>query len=548
MRNFAALLLLLVTTSLPAQENTCQSLLTRKGLSQRASVPIGSCGNCHTGSTLSPLLAARLGNPDGNRWIRGDEILIWLGQKTTPDNAQAENSKDLSAIDRHSQAWTSLRSKTAEQMGKVLGKPNQLHRDPACLACHSSLPVYELEKDSAGLVSAHYETDIRLTSGVSCEGCHGPAGDSLGADGPQKPGWGTAHVSPDNWRYLTPAEKCDHGYYDVRSVVSRTRLCVSCHVGNAELGRVITHEMYAAGHPPLPPFELQTFEQQMPRHWQEYHEKPQDMRTRFEAQTSYQPAEPTELKTRELLISALVTWSESLKLTADLAEQKTVVDFVKSPWPEFAQFDCYACHHDLRHDGWRQQSQVRGRPGRPRLTPWPATLAELAWQITSTDPASGSSAPFAGFASVQQASVAAPFGDTVELMTATRSAAAAADQLIDRLQNTPLTAQQQQAVSTALLQKGTSGTVDYDSARQLAWSWLLLNSTDQNRQSLFPELFLQLHQGRAEADPIPGSENLSVTVIRIDPALSLPPIANYDPISFRKAFEALSQSPPPRTP
>ena len=144
--------------------------------------------------------------------------------------------------------------------------------------------------------------------------------------------------------------------------------------------------------------------------------------------------------------------------------------------------------------------------------------------------------------------MAAPFGDTVELMTATRSAAAAADQLIDRLQNTPLTAQQQQAVSTALLQKGTSGTVDYDSARQLAWSWLLLNSTDQNRQSLFPELFLQLHQGRAEADPIPGSENLSVTVIRIDPALSLPPIANYDPISFRKAFEALSQSPPPRTP
>ena len=32
-------------------------------------------------------------------------------------------------------------------------------------------------------------------------------------------------------------------------------MCLSCHLGNAREGRVVTHEMYAAGHPPLPGFE-----------------------------------------------------------------------------------------------------------------------------------------------------------------------------------------------------------------------------------------------------------------------------------------------------
>ncbi|MFN5623945.1 MAG: hypothetical protein ACK5DM_08365, partial [Planctomyces sp.] len=71
---------------------------------------------------------------------------------------------------------------------------------------------------------------------------------------------------------------------------------------------------------------------------------------------------------------------------------------------------------------------------------------------------------------------------------------------------------------------------------------LLLNSaTADEQQKLFPQLFLQLHQGRAESDPIPGS-NETVTVIRIDPALSLPPIAGYDPQSFRAAFETIRKS------
>lgn len=541
MRSIAALLLMLTAASLPAQDNSCQALFTRTGFTQRTSLPIGNCGDCHSGSTQSPRVAARLGNPAGSKWIRGDEILIWLGETSVADASQTPAPRDLAAVDRHAQAWTSLRSTTAEQMGRVLGKPGQLHRDRACLACHTSLPVYNLECESDGLISADLESDVRLTSGVSCEGCHGTSGDAAtqGADLPN--GWGTAHFALRNWRNMAPVEKCRHGYLDVRSVASRTRICVSCHVGNAELGRVVTHEMYAAGHPPLPPFELQTFEQQMPKHWREYHEKPELLRQEFEAATGLKPADPAELQARELLVSALITWSESMKLTADLAEQKAPQELVRSEWPEFAQFDCYACHHDLRHDGWRQQAQIKGHPGRPRLIPWPATLAELAWNVTSSTPEAAAT-PGIGFAEVRQATVSTPFGDTRKLIKAARAAAASAEQIASRLETSTLTTQQQQAVTAGLLNAGTAATLDYDSARQIAWSWLLLNSaTADEQQKLFPQLFLQLHQGRAESDPIPGS-NETVTVIRIDPALSLPPIAGYDPQSFRAAFETIRKS------
>jgi len=545
MRSVSALLLLLAATTLPAQEPRCQSLLTREGLSLRTSLPTGNCADCHAGSTRSPRVAARLGNLAGEKWIRGDEILIWLGETLSADNTQTPVTRDLSAVDRHAQAWTSLKSPLAEQMAVVLGKPGQLHRDRACLACHTSLPVYNLTVDPDGLISEDYQHQPQLaallTAGVSCEGCHGTSGEAKDSNQPR--GWGSAHFSMEDWRFLSPAEKCSHGYMDVRSVIPRTKICVSCHVGNAELGRVVTHEMYAAGHPPLPPFELQTFEQQMPKHWKEYSEKPAALRQEFETRTGAAPADPAEIKARELLVSALITWSESLKLTADLAEQKAPADLVRSAWPEFAQFDCYACHHDLKHDGWRQQAQVKGRPGRPRLIPWPATLAELAWQVGSTN-ANEPATPLSGLLQVQQATVSVPFGETPALITAARTAAAAAEQLAAQIENTRLTPQQQQAITASLLKMGTAGTVDYDSARQIAWSWLLLNpATAEQQAKLFPQLFLQLHQGREESDPIPGSTE-KVTVIRIDPALSLPPIAGYQPQTFRAAFDAIRQSQP----
>ena len=44
----------------------------------------------------------------------------------------------------------------------------------------------------------------------------------------------------------------------VRDPVRRTELCLSCHLGSTSENKMVTHAMYAAGHPPLPGFEMET--------------------------------------------------------------------------------------------------------------------------------------------------------------------------------------------------------------------------------------------------------------------------------------------------
>lgn len=81
MRSVAALLLMLTAASLPAQDSSCQSLFTPAGLTQRTSLPLSGCRQCHIPQIeLADEDAARIGNPERTKWIRGDEVLIWLVQ------------------------------------------------------------------------------------------------------------------------------------------------------------------------------------------------------------------------------------------------------------------------------------------------------------------------------------------------------------------------------------------------------------------------------------------------------------------------------------
>ena len=54
-----------------------------------------------------------------------------------------------------------------------------------------------------------------------------------------------------------------------------------------------------------------------------------------------------------------------MKLLADDA-----ADTPKDQLLDFAHFDCYACHHDLKVPSWRQKRGYRGAPGRPTMKPW----------------------------------------------------------------------------------------------------------------------------------------------------------------------------------
>ena len=218
------------------------------------------------------------------------------------------------AMDRHARATEVLGNMVSQRMGRILGIGNPLQAQK-CLVCHSlDVPAASRGRNFA-------------TEGVSCEACHGPA-----------TGWLGYHVTKD----AKHDESVRRGMYDTKDVVKRTDKCLTCHLGTAE--KFVDHEMIAAGHPDLV-FELEAFSAAMPRHWKET----------TDADT-YKPV-------RTFAVGQLVHFRASL----DRLGRR-----VKGPiWPEYAELDCFACHHSLTRaeDSWRQASgyENRARPGLPQL-------------------------------------------------------------------------------------------------------------------------------------------------------------------------------------
>jgi hypothetical protein len=117
--------------------------------------------------------------------------------------------------------------------------------------------------------------------------------------------------------------------------------------------------MIAAGHPDLV-FDLEAFSAALPRHWR--NEDP------------WQPV-------RSWSVGQIVQLREGLERISQ--RSKTGV------WPEYAELDCFACHHSLTRpeDSWRQELGYRERrPGNP---PWNHARFAVARQIARVaDPAS----------------------------------------------------------------------------------------------------------------------------------------------------------------
>jgi hypothetical protein len=218
------------------------------------------------------------------------------------------------AQDRHARATEVLGNMVSQRMGRILGIGNPLQAQK-CLVCHSlDVPAAARGKNFA-------------TEGVSCEACHGPA-----------TGWLGYHVTKN----ATHEESVKRGMYDTKDVVKRTERCLTCHLGTSE--KFVDHEMIAAGHPDLV-FELEAFSSAMPRHWKEMTDA-----------DAYRPV-------RTFAVGQLV----HLRASLDRLARR-----VKGPiWPEYAELDCFACHHSLTRpeDSWRQANgyENRARPGLPQL-------------------------------------------------------------------------------------------------------------------------------------------------------------------------------------
>jgi hypothetical protein len=269
--------------------------------------------------------------------------------------------------DRHSRAFQVLFDDRSKQivLSLAAGKdpsPAPAHQDVRCLACHTTPRLEPLLKETAWMNQ----------DGVGCESCHGPAEKWLGP-----------HTSRD-WKGISAADKYDRfGFTNTKNLVSRIELCAGCHIGaDARHGlplRDVNHDLIAAGHPRLY-FEFAAYHENQPRHWQV--EKP----PAIEAAVDF-PA-------RAWALGQLVSAKSALELLESRSARALVLPAPESnlppalhrspaahsPWPEFAEYGCFSCHHSLADESWRRNRRTTDvLPGAPSWGTWYFPIAgELA--------------------------------------------------------------------------------------------------------------------------------------------------------------------------
>jgi hypothetical protein len=402
--------------------------------------------------------------------------------------------------DKHRLAYKALEGPRGREMTRLLG--TDVTKIDACINCHSVPDRLSTRQN--------YEQ----TEGVTCVACHG-----LYAD------WVKQHFeTKSTWRALDRNQKeTRYGMTDLWNPVRRAETCGSCHIGNHAEGKVITHAMYAAGHPPLPSLETASFGDAEPRHWETFREKSPARR-----QLSNPTPNPSNLETAQLaVIGGLVNLKMSSKLLIDEAAASKP-STVGAAWPDFARFDCYACHHELaRADGasWRQL-RARGRsPGRPTVPEWPMALVRVGIQSAAPAVAKSREASLNDLlAPFEQSLKNRPFGDTQTLISTARGISAWADALIADLETTVFDAAKARDVLDKLCKLATTTIPDYDSARQIAWTFRVIH------RELTP---------KPQADPEIDRELAALTA---ELALDLPPSRTKEFIAQGESFAERSRS------
>jgi len=214
--------------------------------------------------------------------------------------------------DKHTRSFVALSNDVGRRMGRILKlEPEKSSR---CTVCHA-----------LDITPAQRASTFDRNDGVGCENCHGPSSPWLGD-----------HTTR-GWNY---EKSVAAGLYDTRDLIRRSEKCLSCHLGDGQ--KYVDHEMIAAGHPDLY-FEQASFEAVMPRHWKETKDK-----------------DPW-IDVRTMATGQAVQLRENMRRI-----QRDTGRF----WPEYAELDCFACHHSLTapKDSWRQERGYTGRrAGNP---PW----------------------------------------------------------------------------------------------------------------------------------------------------------------------------------
>jgi hypothetical protein len=233
--------------------------------------------------------------------------------------------------DKHSRAYEVLFTKRSKQIQQSLLKLPSLEKahpekNRLCLDCHVH----------PGIETAPKREAFHMQDGVSCETCHGPA---------EK--WLTRHARAE-WKDLSIAGKEKLGMRDTKTLTGRAGVCVDCHVGKP--GSDVNHDLIAAGHPRLN-FEFGAYHANMPHHWNNARDK--------DAKLDDGRQSGPDFEARAWAVGQAITAQAALKLLAHRAGKES------STWPEFAEYDCFACHHNLQG-----KSQLRNRKRPAGSYPW----------------------------------------------------------------------------------------------------------------------------------------------------------------------------------
>ena len=236
------------------------------------------------------------------------------------------------------------------------------HEHTACIGCHAT------------------GRGTSARDGVSCESCHGPAGD-----------WLVAHTLP-GWRSAGNTL----GMVDLADPFVCGQQCAGCHVGGPPtadgMPREVSHDLIAAGHPRLA-FELRSFKRAEPPHW----------RDRFTAGTGAAAVAASKSVPGSPSLDPLDEWALG-RLAADhachdqiarqsRASTRPQAGTAADTWPEFTAYDCYGCHRPpvaaVDRGGDTSLAPHQAPPGTPRLDPLHWSLLDV---ILPTDAAARMSA------------------------------------------------------------------------------------------------------------------------------------------------------------
>lgn len=414
--------------------------------------------------------------------------------------------------DKHSQAYEVLKWERSQQMGELMGIAD-VTKDVRCLSCHAVVAT----EDQQGQF-------FSVEDGVSCDACHGPSGL-----------WLSAHWTVKGWRKFPSAQKAAFGMIDVRDPVLRAKMCLSCHVGNTEEGKVVTHEMYAAGHPPLPGFEIETFVNHEPKHWRYLEEKSPEIQKEF----NYNPE--VEHRTELVILGGLLSLRESIALFGSQAKK------LQSQWPELAQFDCYACHHDLSKpnnswrlargfESWRLLENSTVPPGRPQMREWTSVLAVLALMHAGQSEEQIVTA----LAPLHDALAAQPYGNHETVSEAAAKVVAWIDEQVNALSSESFKKEGAENILRLIAKMATDAdhVLDFDSARQLAWAYqIIYRELHPEVAPPVKEVFDQLTE-QLKLNLPSGHEQ---QILQELPA-TLEKISTHDPGAVRKLFEQLGKA------